>query len=304
MAQGVAERRIHSLWLNFKGYGDKVFGFVAGASGTIWAFHIPDADRQAGPFAWVFGMSPAATVWFWIMIAFGAGWALTVFVVQRPRYSELYRLYSEASERAQDRADALEHSLNSMLRHLSKHCEVDGNDFRSTVYFFHNDRFIAVARHSAHPDHKKFREGHSHHSQGQGLIHEAWSNAEAYKADLPKGRAAWDAKMMSDYGYTEEQVSQFRMQSRSYGALRVEGQDGAVGVLVFESTRPKGVTRKSLSDARHSLIQAALADAVSTNASLTPQAEKNGSAEVASNKTPPRRWKAAPKRVVAAELTA
>lgn len=290
--QSIAENRIHTLWLGTKGSADKVMALVTAGVATIWGFHIEEPAEDSEPLHWFFGMSGSAWVWFSALLICLSIWAIAIFWLQRPRYSTLFREHEAAKQLSEHRANAIESALTSVMKQLSSFCRADGNDFRTSLYYYHRDEFIAVARYSQHPEFRRFRDDGSSYDASLGVIGETWRGSEYYKSDLPEIRENWNAKVRTLFGFSTEQVHRFRMHSRSYAAIRIDGHDAPVGVLVFESTRARGVSKETIAKAKESLIRVALAEMVSAHAKFTPQVEKAAAGPVAPKKaSPPRPWK-------------
>lgn len=298
MSQRTIEAKLHSFWLNFKGYSDKAFAAAAGASGTIWGIQLPDAPKDASPLWWLLSSPWSASIWFWLAVVFAALWCLSLFWLQKPSYATLTKDLETATRLSAQKAEGLEGALTSIIHQLSALCNADGNEYRATVYFHHRGNFIAVARYSQHPEFVTLRGGKSHHEKGNGVINEAWEGTEAYRTNLPENRDEWEEKMSSIFGYSAAAAKRFRMQSRSYGALRLSvNDDKHAGVLVMESTKPLGVTKKTIEAINDSLIKVVLGEIVTKWANLTPQIEiltSEAQAAAANKRQSVRPWKARP----------
>lgn len=293
-SSSVAERRIHSFWLGYKGYSDKVYALAISVLAAIWGLHIPDVPDEYGALWWLtdVGFAPNALL-VGIFIVFIL-WCHSVFFVQRPRYSELVREKDRASRSSSEKAEAIESALRSVMRQLAIYCKANTDAHRVTAYVRHEGEFVAVARYSHNPKHCEISADGSKHQDGLGAIGQAWNGSESFRANLPADRVEWEERMCSAFGYTPERAAKFKMQSLSYAAIRIGNGDSSVGVLVVESTTALGVTRKTITSLRDSLVQAALAEMISEHSRHTPQIERL--TQPASNKKPDgvqpaRKWK-------------
>lgn len=105
-----------------------------------------------------------------------------------------------------------------------------------------------VARYSA--DARLTGPGRSAYAADQGLVVETWSVGQSYRTDLPARRPNWDDFVSTSFHMPAAEVRKLRMQSRSYGCVRLDRPEGAtersVGVLIVESTEPRGVRAEML----------------------------------------------------------
>lgn len=190
-----------------------------------------------------------------------------------------------AQEESTAKSDALEEALTVLLRNLAEHCGVARNTDRASVYDFHDERFIMLARWSIHPDYA--RPGRGEYPTGQGAVGEAWDHTSAVIV-LPDTRGRWEQRLISQHGFHATEASGLLMHCQSIAALRLEANHHAVEVLVFESLDPLGSTQDRLDVATGSKLFATLRELVGAVASMTPRVEEVATAAA---KAPPPVWK-------------
>jgi transcriptional regulator with GAF, ATPase, and Fis domain len=191
--------------------------------------------------------------------------------VQRPSYMELSRRKEEADEKSKEKSKAIEQSFNVLLRKLAEHCKAASNSDRASVYYFHDDRFIMLARWSTHPTFTK--PGRREYPTGQGAIGDAWDKGSVVMV-LPATRKRWEQRLESHHGFPGGSTKSLTMHCKSIAALRIEADYHAVGVLVFESTDVNRASQKTLDIAMGSMLYATLCELVSAVAALTPRVEE------------------------------
>ena len=168
-------------------------------------------------------------------------------------------------KQAMEVADALQVSLESLLRRIAEHCELGQAHQRISIYCYVAGAFVMLARNSENSNLKAAGRGiYPSHS---GAIGEAWEIGKSSRRDWPADRDAWNNLQIDRYGFTLEMASSLQMQARSVVALRLTHDSEHVGVLVMESLKPRGVSERNLDLARESLLIASLCE---TMRSATP----------------------------------
>jgi hypothetical protein len=258
IADDAAIRRLTWLWRLAKGWLPQALGIVATVFSIVWASY---ANK-----IWTEGL------WaFWTTLALLVAALAAQIFVQRPSYMKLAQLRRDAEQQSLAKSEALGHTLRLLLRKIAEHCGVDNNSDRASVYFFHEGRFVMLARYSQHPVHGE--PGRRDYPTGQGAIGDAW-DLGSIVVDLPPTRARWEQRLVSKHGYTQAEASALRMHSQSIAALRIEADHRAVGVVVFESTEAERVRQTTIDSAKTSMLFAALCELVGIAAKLTPRGEE------------------------------
>lgn len=168
------------------------------------------------------------------------------------RSPNLQRLESEAEElrKLKDSIQLeLEHTLKSLMIELGLSV---GNEAiqkpphaRVTLYQ-HNDNskeFNPVIRVSDSPQFKKL--GRSSYPDSEGIIGQGWNEGSAYVVRLKDERKKWEKQLKTEWNIPLEVSQKLKMQSRSLAAVQIRNRSEALGILVFESINPHGVTSKT-----------------------------------------------------------
>lgn len=236
-----------------------------------------------------------------------AGWALlgsgvltgalaflAEVIVQRPSYMELSRLRERAERKADDKAEALERALQVLLVRLGHYCALQDHSDRFSVYYFHEDEFVMLARHPKNPTFAA--KGRGRYPAQQGAIGAAW-RAEKGQAlvTMPADADAW-VRAMKNQGLEPSVIDRLSMRSSALAGHRLEAGESSVGVLVFESTVPKRVTQSHLDKVAESHIVAAVAELVAAFAMMTPAGESLAASKRAARSISPGQWRAVPAR--------
>lgn len=265
----------NKLWLAVKGSADKYLSAGITVCVAIWSAYLSAVITKDGdPLAWVGLMPTSSWVWAGAIVVLVVLWLIVVKRLQRPSYAKLVEIARDERARSSAKASALESTTKSLLRELSAHCSAHGANFRVSTYVFHGGRFVAVARHSSDPKLTLMKNGRSHQTDELGIVAEAWRKGEAVAQDLPADRDEWEEKVRERFGYSSKITKLFRMQSRSYAALRIDGPENPVGVLVFESLQPRGVgLKKTLNVAKGSRVLTVIQESICAHHELLPQVE-------------------------------
>jgi len=118
-----------------------------------------------------------------------------------------------------------------------------GSDERISLYKLDLDEFLCLGRYSTN---EKFRGKPSRlYSKEQGCISKAWEKGLIEEAKSPDPEMHWENYVdyqKDNFGYTEDQLNNLRMKSRSFYGVRLKNtQNKAVGVLLFESLNVDGL---------------------------------------------------------------
>ncbi|WP_133059968.1 GAF domain-containing protein [Plantibacter elymi (nom. nud.)] len=199
---------------------------------------------------------------------------MSEIIVQRPSYMHLAKLREEAEEKAAAKSRALERSLQILLEHLAKYCKLEGHSDRFSVYYYHENQFVMLARSAKNPNFAK--KGRGHYPIDQGAIGTAWA-AEHGQAlvQMSANRETWD-KAARRQNFTDDDIARMRMRAKTVAALRIEGDKRSVGVLVIETTTPSRITQAHLDLASDAYLVAAIGELVAAAALLTPEGETLG----------------------------
>lgn len=265
-ADDTAIARLTWAWRLAKGWLPQALGALATVFSIIWG--------AFGENVWTAGL------WaFFVAVALAIAAFLAQALLQRPSYmslAEQLRSLQQSAEAEESRlkdesaekSAVLEQSMLVLLRHIADHCGANANSDRVSVYYFHEDRFVMLARFALHPDYRGV--GRSEYPASQGAIGDAWARG-SIAMELPTSRKQWERTLVTKHGYTPEQAASLAMHCVGIAALRIEVDRLAVGVIVFESTETDRVSQATLETAKESKLFAALSELVSVSALLTPR---------------------------------
>ena len=264
------------LWRLAKGWLPQFLGLAATVFSIIWGSY--------GAEVWGKG------IWaFWTTLGLLLAAAVAQVFLQRPTYMALAKMQRDAEKTSQAKSAALEKALEVLLRKIADHCTAAENSDRVSVYFFHQDRFIMLARYSRHPEYR--RPGRTEYPAGQGAIGNAWDLGSVAML-LPDTRVRWQQRLVSKHGYSQKEAAELTMHCTSIAALRIEVDHQAVGVIVFESTEPTRIDQETIDTAQSSMLFAALCELVGVAAMFTPRGEEVGALPSKQPRAQPK-WKSA-----------
>lgn len=257
-ADDKAIRALTWLWRLAKGWLPQTLGVAATVFSVVWASY---EDKIWTEGRWAFIVSAVLLV----------GALVAQFVVQRPTYMRLASRLREAEQQSTAKSQVLEQAMQVLLRRIAGYCEADENSDRVSVYYFHEDRFVMLARYSRHPVYSQ--PGRPEYPAGQGAIGDAWDRG-SIAVDLPTTRARWEQRLVNHHGYSVAEAAALKMHCVGVAAIRIQVDHTSVGVLVFESTQRNRVGQTTIERANQSLLYAALGELVSVAARLTPRGEQ------------------------------
>lgn len=190
--------------------------------------------------------------WGWEQIVFLVGAALVIASLigqlrVRPTYSQLLEERDDAISLAEQRATIMESILGGVVDQLCVASGLNGFNYRASLYCHGDASFILLVRTSRNPELRKI--GRVRYPENQGVIGKAWTDGQAAFLGLLADRAAWEQQMV-DQGIEPETASSLQMQSRSIVGVRIDDTSKSppepFGVIVLESTAPRGVTGTTL----------------------------------------------------------
>ncbi|WP_167046673.1 hypothetical protein [Salinibacterium sp. ZJ454] len=263
------------LWRLTKGWLPQTLATAATIISIVWGSY--------GEKIWAEGLWALITA-----VALALASLVAQALLQRPSYMELAKLRAAAEDESKEKSQAIEQSITVLLRKLAEHCRMAANSDRASVYFFHDERFIMLARWSTHPTYTK--PGRRDYPTGQGAIGEAWDRGSVV-ATLPSSRWRWDQRLEKHHGFPPGMPATLSMHSQSIAALRIDTNHHAVGVLVFESTDPDRASQDTLDTASVSMLYATLSELVGAIAALTPRVEEVAKNSAESQTSAPPKWK-------------
>lgn len=166
--------------------------------------------------------------------------------VRRPSRSQLLAQLDDLQARVRGYEGPSTERVTFLLRRLLLDLGVPGPRSRASVFIPTADgdgRWQLIARYSA--DAVLTTQGRSTYAPYQGLVVETWKLGQSYRSGLPSRRKSWDTTVSAMFNIPAETVEKLRMQSRSYGCIRIDRPSGAidtpVGVLIVESLDPTGI---------------------------------------------------------------
>ncbi|MGN7977454.1 hypothetical protein ACTJJ4_07755 [Microbacterium sp. 22195] len=192
-------------------------------------------------------------------------------IVQRPSYMKLSQLREEADRKALAKTEALENALRIMLVRLAEYCGLTGQSDRLSVYYFHDDEFVMVARHAKNP--RLAKRGRVRYPAGQGVIGKAWEEDHGQAlVKIAGGNGSWNREARKQ-NFTDAEIAKLTMRSVGLGGYRLEVDNRSVGVLIIESTTPGRILQEHLDKIAGSYIVVAIAELVAAFALMTPGGE-------------------------------
>lgn len=217
--------------------------------------HVASGLLLVGPI--LMGVAPLIQGNWWklsrtlVFVLIGFALAMTGFVLQREERDRLRKVEtslgttnrklveSERSEREAERRldDSLQVFVTNWFHRLGL-----GTFERISVYAHDGGRgFIQLLRYA--PNRAFAEVGRNYYPDDEGLLGKAWADGVVYKADAP-GRD--DPQRYRDYhirlGLDPAAVDDLSMPSRAYLGHAVDQSFERVGVVMLESTRPRGLT--------------------------------------------------------------
>jgi len=251
-------RNIVWIWRLCKGWLPQAFGTAATVLSIIWGGY--------GDNIWSDGRWALVSA-----VVLATASLLSQFLLQRPSYMELSRLEEVANSQSTEKSRALEQAFTVLIRKLAEHCSINANSDRISVYYFHDEGFVMLARWSSHPTYT--RAGRGSYPTGQGAIGEAWDRGSAVSI-LPPTRIRWEKSLEAHHGFPPGSTQGLSMHCQSIAAIRIDADHHAVGVLVFESADGTRASQSTLDTAKSSMLFATLSELVNAVATLTPRVEK------------------------------
>ena len=202
----------------------------------------------------LFSVLPSGLEWLFVVpgiLAAAAGAVLAL--VRKPTREQLRESIRGLRARTtalEDRIRAYEapssERVTFLLRRLLRDLDLGGPHHRASIFIRMSEtdqRWRLIARYSADAD--LTRAGRSTYGPDQGLVAETWRRGQSHIADLPVRRPAWNKAVCATFNMSLDEVTKLRMQSRSYGCVRIDRSQGAidvpVGVLIVESIEPNGI---------------------------------------------------------------
>lgn len=223
---------------SYEAHRPEVLGLGAAALFTF----APLVEGNLGP------LSKTALI---IVIGLGVGArGLRHGVKRRNALGEAHRLRDEAirarrdAERGEKRAhEGIRDTLAVFLRNVFERTGLT-TEARISVYAFDGDSgFFQLGRYAKHPPFS--RTGRDHYPSGEGFLGMAWLEGETYRQDLPSPDDDPEAYRgcHCEAGLSDEVINDLTMPSRSfYGRVLFDPTGNEkVGVVMFESSRPRGV---------------------------------------------------------------
>lgn len=189
--------------------------------------------------------------WGWPQVVFLAGLAALLAstvgqFVLAPSANRMSAEKDAADLRALQSARASEGLLKAIATDLEKGLGLDRAHARVSIYSHVDARFVLLARVSVNPTFVK--RGRSHYPEDQGVIGQAWELGSKVLVGLEEDRSEWEKQLIESHNIPPAVVAALKMQSRSLVAKRVEspGDHRQIGMLVLESTKPRGVSSTTL----------------------------------------------------------
>lgn len=220
----------------------------------------------------------------WSGLFFFGSLLLGIAAMLLQRWKPTYGMLKEDLEHVrrvnEQRGEAVEQTLQTLLQILATHCGADQQSDRVSAYYFYENEFVMIARYSRNPEFSVA--GRIKYAIDSGVIGEAWRLVEGIQVrTFPPTRKAW-LRRMGASGLASWEAENLTMQSVMIAAMRIESGGRSVGMLVFESIEENSVGFSTLDRAKGSLMFQAIADFVEARSPLTPRAEVTGIGEPSS----------------------
>ncbi len=182
-------------------------------------------------------------VWWWLVIVVATLLSISGLVVSlslRPTRHELLTRVEQAHHRQEE----LREVVRTLIRRILGLTPVASSTARITVYYHLDRTFTRVARFAE--DDAMERHGRPTYPDDQGIIGLTWSSSrKKVVTGLPEDVDEWIEECVNTYRMEEDVCRRIEMRSRSFLGLRLEHANEKIGVLVIESTRPRGLTSRT-----------------------------------------------------------
>jgi hypothetical protein len=201
-------------------------------------------------------LANARSVLLSVGVSLGAAGILGMIFI-RPSYARLLEERNDATIQAGIRSELLQRALISVLKRLASELKITNTHFRLSVYCHRGEHFVMLARHSGHS--KWSRAGRMAYRESSDVISEAWYVGKSVVVDLPGDTSQRVRLQVENQGFSESDARGLTMPSRSLVGFRLVEGDDHVGVIVLESTQPRGVNSKTLDALPASVFVATIA---------------------------------------------
>lgn len=230
---------------------------IAGALTVIYAAWLADSKIDH---VWIYWVAGALT-----LAGMGRG------LILKPSYVELLRTTEQNEETLASHQAALKGVIETSLRALTDEVDSWNEHSRISCYTHNGNAFVMMARLSNNPH--LATAGRAVYPEDQGVIAVAWKQGKAVRTGLPVSDTNAYRKMLSaEYRMTAGVVDRLSMKSASLLAVRVTDtrSEKHVGVVVLESTKPRGVTATTYKQLSESNTWRTFQTLMSTSADMLP----------------------------------
>lgn len=248
-------KEIGKFWGAIRSWGPLVISCIVAVVPILHAAWIADANPAAyAPAAGVFILSATSIL----------------LQIKKPSYQHLSREAVKSAKRGQ----AVELAIAKIVRKISQQHDVHGPQFRASVYYLSGDEFVMIVRNSA--DSNLEKPGRRRYPIRQGVIGRGWKHKNGVVAvrDLSEDKTEWLSEMANDHGLSRDEAAALTMHSCSIGAIRLDtSRNGAVGMVVFESLKRRGIDTPTLTSIKEAEYFDLLTEFVEAFAPETPRGE-------------------------------
>lgn len=152
--------------------------------------------------------------------------------------------------------DEVTKHLNSNIKKLHVYFVKNkwlGEQSRLTAYYFFEGNFIPIVRYSQNPEYASIspRNDTQQHKSEKGILWECWrgNNIMSVSPKFSSNDQEWNSEQRDNYGFSEEEIAEFKMHPRRYAAIRLCNDDrNNVGVLIAESMNADDLSALENSD--------------------------------------------------------
>lgn len=171
-----------------------------------------------------------------------------------PNYSRLAKFKEKIVRNAHRSARELRPILPRLLKRIAEDTGLIGPNYRLSLYQYRDNLFQLVARSSENTNLAQGRRVVFPATREGGLLMQAWTHGIASISQLPL-RDSWRSQaIQASVGGSPTDAS-----SRSMAALALTDDEIPVGVLVVESTEPRGINGKVVDMLNNHSLKVALA---------------------------------------------
>lgn len=239
-------------------YGLLVFTSLTAGLSALVTYDFKDAAKRHPDLSWLYGAAD-----HYVPVLFTACFVISVVlsllnVLIRQKTAVVARDLAIEREKIGLVSENLRVLFNGLLAGAVAKLAVGDARSRMSLYVHDGDGdFTLCGRYSYNPQLR--RVGRPSYPDHEGCIGRAWREGWHYRV-MPHQREAYDRLCLGEYQLSQEALDQISMRSKTFAAKRIDGRNGEVAVVVYES-----LVREAVSEAE---AQGVLDDFVSSYGDL------------------------------------